>query len=102
MSIFARCPHSLPCQAGRLDSYDAVNANGRPLIETLAKAVRDAIEKNEPELGLDRLHTFVIKYVRTCCTRHGIRVTRDTPLHSIFGEYVRRLRMRGGSNPKWE
>ena len=66
MSIFARCPHSLPCQAGRLDSYDAVNANGRPLIETLAKAVRDAIEKNEPELGLDRLHTFVIKYVRTC------------------------------------
>ena len=61
----------------------------------MAKAVRDAIEKNEPELGLDRLHTFIIKYVRTCCTRHGIRVTRDTPLHSIFGEYVKRLRDEG-------
>ena len=61
----------------------------------MAKAVRDAIEKNEPELGLDRLHTFIIKYARTCCTRHGIRVTRDTPLHSIFGEYVKRLRDEG-------
>jgi len=55
-------PHSLPCQAGRLDSYETVNANCRPLIETLAKAVRDAIEKNEPELGLDRLRTFVITF----------------------------------------
>jgi hypothetical protein len=61
----------------------------------LAKAVWDAIETNEPELGLDRLHTFVIKYVRTCCTRHGIRVTGDTPLHSIFGENVKRLRDEG-------
>lgn len=32
--------------------------------EPVAKAVRDAIEKNEPEAGLDRLHTFVIKFVR--------------------------------------
>jgi hypothetical protein len=60
--------------------------------DSVAKAVRDAIEKNEPESGLDRLHTFVIKYVRTLCTQHGLSVTRDKPLHSLFGEYVRHLR----------
>jgi abortive infection Abi-like protein len=60
--------------------------------DTVAKAVRDTIEKNEPEAGLDRLHTFVTKYVRTLCTQHGITVTRDKPLHSLFGEYVKRLR----------
>jgi len=27
----------------------------------LAKSVREAIEINEPETGLDRLHTFVVK-----------------------------------------
>ena len=60
--------------------------------ETVAKAVRETIEKNEPESGLDRLHTFVMKYVRTLCTQHGITVTREKPLHSLFGEYVKRLR----------
>jgi hypothetical protein len=60
--------------------------------ETVAKAVRNAIEKNEPESALDRLHTFVIKYVRTLCTEHGLSVERDKPLHSLFGEYVKCLR----------
>ena len=60
--------------------------------ETVAKAIREAIEKNEPESGLDRLHTFVIKYVRTLCIKQGLNVTRDKPLHSLFGEYVKCLR----------
>ncbi len=63
--------------------------------DTVAKAVREAIEKNEPESGLDRLHTFVIKYVRTLCTQHGVTAARDKPLHSLFGEYVKRLRDSG-------
>ena len=33
--------------------------------ETVAQQVREAIEKNRPEAALDRLHTFVIKYLRT-------------------------------------
>ena len=63
--------------------------------ETIAKAVRDAIMKNQPESGLDRLHTFVIKYVRTLCVQHGLSITRDKPLHSLFGEYVKHLRADG-------
>jgi hypothetical protein len=59
--------------------------------EAAAKAIREAIEKNEPEAGLDRLHTFVIKYVRSLCERAGVTVTRDKPLHSLFGEYVKFL-----------
>jgi hypothetical protein len=63
--------------------------------EAVAKAVRDAIEKNAPEAGLDRLHTFVIKYVRSLCERSGITVTREKALHSLFGEYVKFLRETG-------
>lgn len=60
--------------------------------EVVAKQAREAIEKNQPEAGLDRLHTFVIKFVRTLCQERGINVTREKALHSLFGEYVKRLR----------
>jgi hypothetical protein len=63
--------------------------------ETVARAVRDAIGKNEPETGLDRLHTFIIKYVRTLCSERGLAVTRAKPLHSLFGEYVKSVQGSG-------
>ena len=70
------------------------NADGREF-ETLAKSVRESIESNQPEAGIDRLHTFVIKYIRVVCEKHGISTERDKPLHSIFGEYVKFIKDRG-------
>ena len=52
---------------------------------------KESIKKNEPEPALDRLHTFTIKYVRELCTKHGIKFEKDTPLHSLFGGYVKFL-----------
>ncbi len=63
--------------------------------EALAKEVRETIERNQPEAGLDRLHTFVIKYIRSLCAERGLTVTRDKALHSLFGEYVKKLREAG-------
>lgn len=60
--------------------------------DALAKAVREAIEKNEPETGLDRLHTFVVKFLRVLCERRGIPTDRDEPLHSLLGKYVKHLK----------
>jgi hypothetical protein len=60
--------------------------------EVVAKTVRETIERNQPEAGLDRLHTFTIKYVRSLCVARGIDVPKDKPLHSLFGEYLKRLR----------
>lgn len=70
------------------------NADGRGF-EQLAKSIRDSIEKNEPEAGLDRLHTFVVKYVRVLCQKNGIVPSREKPLHSLFGEYIKHLRKSG-------
>lgn len=63
--------------------------------EALAKSVRESIENNEPETGVDRLHTFVVKYVSTICGDHGLTVVRGKPLHSMFGEYIKYLRSNG-------
>lgn len=73
-----------------LDSLTA-NSDDRDF-EVVAEHVREAIEKNQPEGALDRLHTFVIKFIRIACEPHGIEVNRDKALHSIFGEYVKALR----------
>jgi len=63
--------------------------------EALANSVRESIENNEPENGLDRLHTFVVKYVATIGRNKGLKVDRGKPLHSMFGEYVKHLRAEG-------
>lgn len=63
--------------------------------EVVAEHVREAIEKNQPEGALDRLHTFVNKFIRVTCEPHGITISRDKPLHSVFGEYVKALRESG-------
>ncbi len=89
--IAQRLQHSAPVEA-----IDAIKAeDGEPGFEMLARAVRDTIEKNQPEAGLDRLHTYVTKLIRTFAARRGVTIDREKPLHSIFGEYVKALRQAG-------
>lgn len=61
----------------------------------LAEEIRDLIEKQKFQEGLDRLHIFLMKFIKERCKSYGIDVTRDKPLHSVFGEYVKALREAG-------
>lgn len=61
----------------------------------LAREVRESIERNEPEVGLDRLHTFAVKYLRVLCNDRNIATDREKPLHSLAGEYVKALKEGG-------
>jgi hypothetical protein len=63
--------------------------------ETLARSVRESIDQNEPETGLDRLHTFVVKYFHVLCAKRGIETDREKPLHSLVGTYVKTLKAKG-------
>jgi hypothetical protein len=63
--------------------------------EAAAKHIRGAIENNEPATALDRLHLFVMKFLRTHCEYRGIEVNREKPMHSMMGEYVKALRSAG-------
>ena len=83
-------------QSSPVPELDAlVPTNDQRDFETVAEEIRGSIERNRPEAGLDRLHTFVIKFVRSICERHDIDVHQDKPLHSLFGEYVKQLRKLG-------
>lgn len=58
----------------------------------LANSIRHSIEHNEPEVALDRLHTFVVKYIRRLCDKHKINYDKNKALHSFFGEYIKHLK----------
>lgn len=60
--------------------------------ELLVNDIRGYLDRNKPEAGLDRLHTFVIKYLRNICTKRGLDIDQEKPLHSIFGEYIKLLK----------
>jgi hypothetical protein len=58
-------------------------------ISLLAKSIRESIEKNEPDVALDRLHTYCMKFIRQLCVKHELEVKKDEPLNSLFGKYVK-------------
>lgn len=55
----------------------------------LAKSIRESIDKNEPEVALDRLHTYVMKFIRQLCKNHKIEIKKEESLNAIFGKYVK-------------
>lgn len=83
-------------QGASVESLSSIQPNSEePGFEELAGSVRAAIEANQPESGLDRLHTFVTKYLRNLNAACGLETPKDRPLHSLMGQYVRRLKELG-------
>lgn len=83
-------------EGSAVEDLDALRApSDEPGFATVAEQVRDCVARGRPEAGLDRLHTFVVKFVRSLCSSRGVGVERDKPLHSLFGEYVKALRSKG-------
>lgn len=76
-----------------VDEIEAIQAtNDDKDFESLARAIRESIEKNVPEQALDRLHTYMMKLVRSLCQKHAIPFNREESLNAIFGKYLRHLR----------
>lgn len=58
-------------------------------LQILLEDINSALDRNKPELVLDRLHTFSTKLLRQICIDNEITVTDDKganlPLHSLAG-----------------
>lgn len=89
--IAARLRQGAPVEELEAITADSIEGD----FEVLARAVRDSIEKNRPEAGLDRLHTFVTKVIRTLSEKRGVPIDKNKPLHSVLGEYIKVLRRDG-------
>ena len=68
-------------QSAPVESLDAIAAEGSDRhFEVLATAVRESIERNQPEAGLDRLHTYVTRLTRKLAEKRGIAPDRSKAL----------------------
>jgi len=61
----------------------------------LAKSIKASIDKNEPEIALDRLHTYVVKFVRQLCEIHEIAFQKEESLNALFGKYIKYIITQG-------
>ncbi|CAL2083329.1 abortive infection family protein [Tenacibaculum dicentrarchi] len=57
----------------------------------LSESIKNHILKNQPEAGLDRLHTYIVGYIRNLCEKHQIHYEKKESLNAIFGKYVKVL-----------
>ena len=75
-----------------VEHLDALQPNNNDKdFKILTKSIKESIEKNEPEVALDRLHTFVVKYIRELCTKNNISYEKSESINAIFGKYIKFL-----------
>jgi hypothetical protein len=77
----------------QLDDLKAVEYDEN--FQLLGKQIKACIDNGEPAAGLDRLHTFLIKYLRHLCNKHGITTKKEEPLNAVFGKYLKVLTASG-------
>ena len=79
-------------EGGVVEHIDAIQPNNNDKdFKLLAKSIRESIEKNQPEVALDRLHTFTVKFIRELCDKHQINFEKSESLNAVFGKYVKYL-----------
>ncbi len=79
-----------------VDNIDAIQANNDDKdFHQLAKLIKDSIEKNRPEAALDRLHTFMIKFLKELCRSHAVSFEKDDTVNAFFGKYIKAVKAKG-------
>ena len=75
---------------------DALQANNEDKdFHQLAKLIKESIEKNEPEAALDRLHVFLIKFLKELCDCHKISYSKEETVNALYGKYIKAIRGKG-------
>lgn len=69
----------------KLNSIDDEN------FEILSVAISESIQRDQAVLALDRLHTYMVRYIRKLCNSHDIEYSNSEPLNSCYGKYVKKI-----------
>lgn len=76
-------------QESIIKHIDAIQPNADDkYFKLLAKVIKESIDKNEPEVALDRLHTFTFWYLRELCNKHQISYKKTDSLNAVYGKYI--------------
>lgn len=81
----------------RIEGLDALSSDETDNnFDLLAKEVWSYIESGEPELGLDRLHTYVVRFIRNLYRSHFKKeASREATANNLLGEVANDLKKSG-------
>ena len=74
---------------------DSIGENNDETIDALISSIRREVSALQPQGALDRVHTLFVKYLRNKLKSINIDSEKSTPLHGLYGTYVKNLRERG-------
>ncbi len=60
--------------------------------DELSKSIKHYMKENKPSLALDRLHTFIIRYLRKLGHKYNYPHDSEVPLHSLMGAYIKAIK----------
>ncbi|RDY26807.1 hypothetical protein CHL78_012105 [Romboutsia weinsteinii] len=55
----------------------------------LVSQIKISIDNGQADGALDRLHTYMMKFMRKLCNKHSIPFLDNEPLHNLFGKYAK-------------
>lgn len=70
-----------------LETFDKFSTHQK--FEELSKSIRNYLREDKPGLALDRLHTFVTRFLRDLGDKYNYAHGAEVPLHSLLGAYVK-------------
>lgn len=73
-------------------SFDMAALNVSNLEESylmLKEDIEKVLNEDKPQLALDRVHTYMTKYFRVLCEKHGIDYTSKENINNMYGKYIR-------------
>jgi len=72
-------------------SFDITALNVSNLEESyliLKKDIENVLNEDKPQLALDRVHTYMTKYFRVICEKHGIDFTDKENINNMYAKYI--------------
>jgi Abortive infection C-terminus len=76
-----------------LETFDLFSA--RRSFEELSISISRYISEGKPTLALDRLHTFITRYLRQLGEKYLFKTEQNIPLHSLLGAYIKAVKDSG-------
>lgn len=78
-----------------LNSITSVDVLNYQSIQVLSAEIKEKLLGGQPELALDRLHTFSVRYFRALCQKYRIPYEQKDALHTLFSKYQKYLEASG-------
>ncbi|MGE7840705.1 abortive infection family protein [Lysinibacillus sp. NPDC093712] len=74
-----------------IDTFSSIDVVNTKAINLLTNEIKDKLKENNPELALDRLHTFSVKFFRELCKKHDLSFEKDDALHTLMALYRKHI-----------